>query len=251
MSWIAPNLPPKKHFFFDRHGGVSSGRYESLNINRKSADTPENIKQNINIAARYFNLTVENTAFPCQGTSSHAEYINTPSLHKIEADGFVTNKPGILLGITTADCAPVLFADIKNNVIGIAHAGWRGAVRGIMENTLTLMLKYGADLNHIAAAIGPCLQKPSFETRIDMLNEFIKQDTDNKRFFTTISNKRYLFDMEQYLLFRLHKFGIDNITTSGIDTYTSSDYFSYRRECHLGYITTPTDFPVQLSTITL
>lgn len=140
MSWNAPNLPADKHRFFDRHGGVSNGRYESLNVNRKSADAPENIRQNINIAAGTFGMAAAAAAFPCQGVTGHAEYTDAPSLYRIEADGFVTDRPGILLGITTADCVPVLFADFKNGVIGAAHAGWRGAVRGIMENTLALML---------------------------------------------------------------------------------------------------------------
>ena len=251
MSWSAPNLPADKHRFFDRRGGVSNGRYESLNFNRKSADKPENIKQNIVIAAGCFGLTPEAAAFPCQGVTGHAEYVGTPSLHKIEADAFVTDNHGILLGITTADCAPVLFADFKNGVIGAAHAGWRGAVRGIMENTLALMRQHGAELNHIAAAVGPCLQKNSFETRADMLGEFLAQDSENQKFFTPTDAGSYLFDMEQYLIFRLHKAGIENIAVSGIDTLTDQDYFSYRRECRLGNITRPADFPVQLSTITL
>lgn len=184
MSWNAPNLPADKHRFFDRHGGVSNGRYESLNVNRKSADTPENIRQNINIAAGAFGMTAAAAAFPCQDVTGHAEYTDAPSLHRIEADGLVTDRPGILLGITTADCAPVLFADFKNGVIGAAHAGWRGAVRGIMENTLALMLQHGAELKHIAAAVGPCLQKNSFETRTDMLSEFLAQDPENQSFFT-------------------------------------------------------------------
>lgn len=182
MSWNAPNLPADKHRFFDRHGGVSNGRYESLNVNRKSADAPENIRQNINIAAGAFGMTAADAAFPCQGVTGHAEYTDAPSLHRIEADGLVTDRPGILLGITTADCAPVLFADFKNGVIGAAHAGWRGAVRGIMENTLALMLQHGAELKHIAAAVGPCLQKNSFETRTDMLSEFLAQDPENQSF---------------------------------------------------------------------
>ena len=131
MSWNAPNLPADKHRFFDRHGGVSNGRYESLNINRKSADAPENIRQNINIAAGTFGMAAVAAAFPCQGVTGHAEYTDAPSLYRIEADGFVTDRPGILLGITTADCAPVLFADFKNGVIGAAQA-WRtpaGAAR--------------------------------------------------------------------------------------------------------------------------
>lgn len=226
MSWNAPNLPADKHRFFDRHGGVSNGRYESLNVNRKSADAPENIRQNINIAAGAFGMTAADAAFPCQGVTGHAEYTDAPSLHRIEADGLVTDRPGILLGITTADCAPVLFADFKNGVIG-------------------------AELKHIAAAVGPCLQKNSFETRTDMLSEFLAQDPENQSFFTPAGAESYLFDMEQYLLFRLRKFGIENIAAAGIDTFTDPDYFSYRRECRLGRITRPADFPVQLSTITL
>ncbi len=251
MSWFAPNLAKEKHCFFDRKGGVSQGRYAELNVNRKSLDKPENIIKNLNLAATHLGLTSKNLAMPCQGVSNYAVYVDKPSLFEQEADAFVTNRKDILLGITTADCAPVLFADKQQGIIGAAHAGWRGAVKGIMENTLNLMMEYGAKLENIAAAIGPCLQKKSFAAKEDMRQEFLRQDEENKRFFEQVDAESYLFDMEQYLIFRLRKFGISNISASGIDTYTSADYFSYRRECHKNTITQKADFPIQLSTIRL
>lgn len=251
MSFFASNINPRKHCFFDRHGGVSKDIFDSLNFNFKSTDSFENIKTNLEIAARYHGLTGSQLAVLHQGVSNSAVYITKATHFKIQADGMVTDKPDLILGITTADCAPVLFADTKHGVIGISHAGWRGALHGIMENTISLMLEKGAVFKDIAAAIGPCLQQQSFEIQNDMLNEFATQNPSNTQFFTRKASEHYLFDMEQFLRQRLLSAGIENITLSGIDTYTDTNYFSYRRCCHQKLITQPGNFPIQLSTITL
>lgn len=251
MTYTAPNIAATKHCFFDRFGGVSTGLYESLNFNIKSRDDPENIKKNIAIAAQKYGLEGSCVALVSQDISSHAVYIDKPEQFQTLADGMVTNKENIILGITTADCAPVLFSDTSNGVIGISHAGWRGAVKGIMENTVKLMLERGAELKNIAAAIGPCLQKSSFETKADMSDIFLAQDKVNTNFFEEKDSEHYFFDMEAYLIYRLQKIGIENISASHIDTYADSNYFSYRRNTHLGLINQKSDFPIQLSTITL
>lgn len=251
MTYIAPNIAAEKHCFFNRFGGVSAGLYESLNFNIKSRDAKENIKKNIDLAAQKFGTNGSRIALVNQDISNHAVYIDKPEQFQTFADGMVTDQKNIILGITTADCAPVLFSDTANGVIGISHAGWRGAVKGIMENTVKLMLEHGAKLKNIAAAIGPCLQKSSFETKDDMLNIFTNQDRFNQKFFMAKDDEHYSFDMEAYLIYRIQKIGIENISASQIDTYTNSDYFSYRRNTHLGLISQKSDFPIQLSTITL
>lgn len=114
--WLKKNIA-----FFDRKGGVSQGRYAELNVNRKSLDKPENIIKNLNLAATHLGLTSKNLAMPCQGVSNHAVFVDKPSLFEQEADAFVTNQKDILLGITTADCAPVLFADKQQGIIGAAR----------------------------------------------------------------------------------------------------------------------------------
>ena len=164
----------------------------------------------------------------------------------------VTDIPGIILTLRTADCCPVLFYDARNRIIGAAHAGWRGALYGIIENTLQLMLEHGAEKANIAAALGPCLQQQSFECRSDMRNEFLRQNTSFEQFFIPASNHGcFRFDLEAFVIRRLQDFGLTDISASSIDTYRSEDYFSYRRNTHRGLLNSRYDYPTHLSTITL
>ena len=166
--YLAPNLPADRHAFFGRNGGVSEGIYASFNFNRKSRDKAENIEKNLELVGRFYGLPGNAVMRPCQGHTDKAVYVDRPSRYEIEADGVVTDRPGIILGITTADCMPVLLADEKHGVIGAAHAGWRGALAGVIENTVKVMLEKGAAVEDITAAAGPCLQKESFEVQNDM-----------------------------------------------------------------------------------
>lgn len=145
---------------------------------------------------------------PCQGHTDKAVYVDRPSRYEIEADGVVTDRPGIILGITTADCMPVLLADEKHGVIGAAHAGWRGALAGVIENTVKVMLEKGAAVEDITAAAGPCLQKESFEVQNDMRNLFLDRDKDNERFFTPCAGERWLCDLEAFVRHRFDLIGI-------------------------------------------
>ena len=250
MSFFAPNLPHDKHCFFDRHGGVSQGKYASLNVSLRSLDSSDNIYKNLEIAANYYHRSLSQLNILTQGISTTAVYIDHPSRFEITADGAVTDKPDIILSIRTADCAPILLRDNRHGVIGVAHAGWRGALRGIIDNTIALMEQHGAQKSDIAAAIGPCLQKLSFECRDDMRDEFL-QTGDYQEFFTPLDNGAYLFDAEAFCRHRLRLCGIENISASGINTYTDDNYFSYRRCCHQKLISAPRDFPSHLSTIML
>ena len=251
MSYLASNIPAPKHYFFDRHGGVSIGKYASLNASLLSLDAQENIYKNLELTAQHFNNSLNNINILIQGTTNQAVYIDTPSLFSITADGAVTNIPDIILTLRTADCAPILFYDQQNQVIGVAHAGWRGALYGIIENTLDLMCHHGAETKYIAAAIGPCLQKQSFECQKDMRDEFLNHDKSYQNFFTTKDEKHWLFDAENFCIYRLQEYGIQNISASHINTYTDADYFSYRRNCHQNLISAPKDYPSHLSTIVL
>ena len=252
MSYGAPNLPADKHFFFDRHGGVSAGKYASLNGSIKSDDDRENVLKNFALAAAHYHLPFERLAIVRQGTTNHAVFISQPERWQQFADGMVTDIPGIILTLRTADCCPVLFYDARNRIIGAAHAGWRGALYGIIENTLQLMLEHGAEKANIAAALGPCLQQQSFECRSDMRNEFLRQDTSFEQFFIPASNNGcFRFDLEAFVIRRLQNFGLTDISASSIDTYRSEDYFSYRRNTHRGLLNSRYDYPTHLSTITL
>ena len=250
--YLAPNLPADRHAFFGRNGGVSEGIYASFNFNRKSRDKAENIEKNLELVGRFYGLPGNAVMRPCQGHTDKAVYVDRPSRYEIEADGVVTDRPGIILGITTADCMPVLLADEKHGVIGAAHAGWRGALAGVIENTAKVMLEKGAAVEDITAAAGHCLQKESFEVQNDMRNLFLDRDKDNERFFTPCAGERWLCDLEAFVRHRLDLIGIKNVSFSGIDTYTNPElYFSYRRCRHLGQIAVKDDIPIELSPIRL
>ena len=252
MSYFAPNIPTSKHCFFDRLGGISQGLYASRNTAFASQDNKQNIISNLTLSAQQFGLVYDNIALLHESISNQAVFISNSTIYQTDADGMVANRPGILLSLYTADCCPVLFYDKANQVIGAAHAGWRGALGGILENTLDLMLQHGAQKSSLTAALGPCLQTKSFECQQDMYLQFINQDQTYATFFTPqADNEHFQFDIEGFIISRLKNYGLTNISASHIDTYSNTDYFSYRRNCHQNLIHTPKDYPAQLSTITL
>ncbi len=251
MSYKAENLREEKHCFFGAEGGVSTGKYASLNTNLSSQDARLSIERNFEIIAKYFNLPKKQMFTLRQSVSADVVWADAPSWFSIAADGMVTDDPDILLGIKTADCAPVLMADYKHGIIGAAHAGWRGAYKGVVENVLSLMVAHGAQKQDIAVAIGPCMQQNSFEVREDMINIFLEQSPENMRYFRK-DEQKYYFDLSRYLINKIHKFGVENITDSGIDTYTANDdYFSFRRYTNMHLIEIPRDYPTQFSCIRL
>ena len=253
MTWQANNLDKDKHCFFGSSGGFSKGKYAELNANTKSYDDKDCLMKNLQAIANKVGLEKENLVLLNQGVSNTAVYIEKASWDTVVADGTVTTKKGIGLCIRTADCAPVLFEDRKNGVIGAAHAGWRGAFKGIMENVISLMIKNGAELKNIKAAIGPCVMQKSYEVDENFYNQFLEQTADNKKYFISgIRDGHFYFDLPNYCLDRLKKVGIENIEVSYLDTYALDDeYFSFRRFTHQGLVSEPRDFPNQVSVITL
>ena len=253
MTWQANNLDKNKHCFCGSSGGFSKGKYLSLNANTKSYDDKDCLYKNLQAIAQKVGLEKENLVLLNQGVSDRAVYIGEASWDNVVADGIVTTKKGIGLCIRTADCAPVLFEDRKSGVIGAAHAGWRGAFKGIMENVINLMIEKGAKLENIKAAIGPCVMQKSYEVDINFYNQFLEQNIANKKYFIDGKRKGYfLFDLPTYCLDRLKKAGIKNIEVSFLDTYSLEDeYFSFRRFTHRGLVGEPRDFPNQVSIITL
>lgn len=253
MRYFAPNLPRNKHCFFDRAGGASSGNYASLNFNYSGLDSRENIEKNIAVAARYFNLPAAALTLSHQGFTGIANFTDRPLGLTLTGDALVTTVPGNILGIRTADCAPVLLADFRNGVIGAAHGGWRSALNGIIENTVRLMTEHGADASQIIAAVGPCLGQKSFEAGCDMRSLFTAKNKSFAAYFSPAPSdaSRFLFDLETFIADRLKACGISDISLSGIDTRENTDFFSYRRACQTRTMTMPKDFGVQLSTITL
>lgn len=253
MVWQADNLDKTKHCFWGSVGGVSKDKYLSLNVNTKSCDDLQAVMQNLQIVAAKAGLKKEDLVLLNQGVSDVAVCVNEGSCDKIFADGIVTVKKGIALCIRTADCVPVLFEDRKNGVIGAAHAGWRGAFKGILENVVNLMIEKGAVLEDIKAAVGPCIMQKSYEVDRNFYNQFIEHNLQNKKYFENGKNEEFFyFDLLGYCLDRLREVGIKDIQVSNHDTYCLEDeYFSFRRYTHKSLVGKPKDFPTQISLITL
>ncbi|MFI3241349.1 MAG: peptidoglycan editing factor PgeF [Alphaproteobacteria bacterium] len=251
FGYKADNLPFDKHCFCGSKGGVSEKQYASLNVNLKSLDDKSKVMQNINIVSQFVDLKAENIFIPYLVHGNKAVFVETPSLIEIKADACVTNKKNIALCVTTADCIPVLLYDEKNQVIGASHAGWSGALLGVVDNTIDLMIEKGAELDCINAAIGPCLQKQSFEVQEDFYIKFMAESSENEKYFTA-KETGYWMDLQGYLIDKIKRKGINNLTFTNIDTYTSCDYFSFRRNVHQGFISdVRTDLPAQASIIRL
>lgn len=236
--------------FFGKSGGVSIGKYASLNTNNKSLDNPDNIVKNIEIIANHFGLETKNIALQNQGFSNIANYIDKPAFYETTGDGLVTKTKDIIIAIRTADCTPILFFDKENQIIGGAHAGWRSALAGVIENTIDLMIEKGAVAKNIHAICGPCLQMQSFDSGPDMRQQFIDKDLNYEKYFIR-NNDKYLFNIKNFIIDRLQEKGIENIEYMDTDTYTNQQYFSYRRSGHSGEISKAGDFPTQLSCICL
>ncbi|MBV9881531.1 MAG: peptidoglycan editing factor PgeF, partial [Sphingomonadaceae bacterium] len=165
-----------------------------------------------------------------------------------QADAIVTDRPGLVLGILTADCTPVLLADREAGVVGAAHAGWRGAFAGVIESTVALMERHGADRGRIAAAVGPVIARKSYEVDDGFLRRFAEADPDNDRFFSPGREGHHQFDLEAYVLARLAAAGVTRAEALGLDTYADPDrFFSFRRATHRG----EPDYGRQISLIAL
>ena len=226
--------PGIAHGFFGREGGVSTGIYASLNCGPGSRDDPAAVAQNRHLVAQ--------ALMPGAELMSLSQ-IHSATVHVLpawegrpEGDAMVTATPGLALGILTADCAPVLFADAKARVIGAAHAGWKGAIGGVLEATVAAMEKLGARKADIRAAIGPCISQANYEVGFDFRDRFLEAGGLRMRRFFVPSNKEghYRFDLEGYAAWRLEVVGIV-AERLGVCTYPPENgYFSFRRTTHRG-----------------
>lgn len=229
------------HGFFTRKGGVSTGLYDSLNCGAGSNDSFENVKENhlrvINKIHQGDELNIldhtDNLHTLYQIHSNKVITITDNFEGKQEADGLVTKQKGMILGILTADCTPVLFSDSKNQVIGAAHAGWKGAFAGILENTISQMENLGAQRRFIDAAIGPTISQNSYEVGSEFYDRFINQSQSNTKFFIPSDKQgHYMFNLPLYVKHRLKNASINNIDDVKYDTCADEEnFFSYRRSC--------------------
>ena len=224
------------HGFFGRRGGVSTGDLASLNCGLGSGDDPALIAQN---RQRVADAALPGAAltglYQVHGNRCIIVDGDTDLAARPEADALATRTPGVLLGILTADCVPVLFADRGVGVVGAAHAGWKGALAGVADATLDAMESLGASRANIAAAIGPCIGRASYEVDDGFVQRFVTDDPANERFFAAGKPGHAMFDIAAYVAARLAAAGVTRIAIGGQDTYAEGqDYFSYRRACHKG-----------------
>jgi polyphenol oxidase len=240
-----------RHAFFTRAGGVSEGLFASLNCGFSSADAPENVVENRRLAMAELDLPPDRLTTCYQVHSAAVAVVERPwhQDDRPRADAMVTRAPGVALGILTADCAPVLFADRQARVIGAAHAGWRGALGGVLEATVTAMAKLGAAPERIAAAIGPAIGQASYEVGPEFPAPFLAEDADNAAFFLSAPRPgHFLFDLPGYVARRLRRLGLARVARTGGDTAAEADrFFSYRRSC----LRTEPDYGRELSAIAL
>ena len=222
------------HGFFGRRGGVSAGELASLNCGLGSGDDPALIAENRRrVAETVLPGAALTGLYQVHGHRCVIVDSETDLTARPEADALATRTPGILLGILTADCVPVLFTDREAGVVGAAHAGWKGAIAGVADATLAAMESLGATRANIAVAIGPCIARASYEVDDGFVARFMADDPANERFFAAGKPGHAMFDIAAYVAARLAAAGVTRIAIGGQDTYADSeDYFSYRRACH-------------------
>jgi polyphenol oxidase len=224
-----------RHAFFTRDGGVSEGIFASLNCGLGSGDDKDKVLENRRRAAAALDRATDELVTCYQVHSPQVAIVDRPWRRedRPRADAMVTRMPGIALGILTADCVPVLFADAEARIIGAAHAGWRGAVSGVLEATVTAMTNLGAAPKRIAATIGPCIAQPSYEVGPEFPAPFLAEDAANAAFFVAAARTgHFLFDLPGYVARRLARLGLTRVMRTGGDTAAEPDrFFSYRRSC--------------------
>jgi YfiH family protein len=242
-------LAPLRHGFFTRKGGASSGVFHGLNCGTGSSDQAEIVHINRTRVAEAMDTHLDQLATVHQVHSADVVVIEEPHTgDRPKADAMVTRTPGVILGILTADCQPVLFADPQAGVVGAAHAGWRGALDGVLEATLDAMESIGAKRGNTIAVIGPSISQRAYEVGPEFLDDFLAEDLDNSRFFIGGKDDRKMFDLPAYGLHRLHTAGVRDAEWTRHCTYSDPDrFFSYRRATHAG----EADYGRLISTIRL
>jgi polyphenol oxidase len=229
-------LPGVAHGFFTRRGGVSKGVYASLNVGVGSRDAPEAVDENRARIAAALGVAHERLAVPYQVHSPDAVVISelwAPD-GRPRCDGIVTAAPGLALGVTGADCGMILFADSSAGVVGAAHAGWKGALTGVIEATVAAMERLGARRADISAALGPCIAQASYEVGPEFVAAFVEAREDTRRFFVPSRRTSHaMFDLHAYIAERAARAGVDRFEDLGLDTYADEErFFSYRRATH-------------------
>lgn len=226
-----------KHAFFTRKGGISDGVYASLNTGLGSADNSEHVRHNQESAMQALGYCRDDLYLLSQVHSDIVVEVTGGTVFAPQqADALVTKEKGKVIGVQTADCGPVLFADSEAGVIGAAHAGWKGAIGGVLDNTVMSMEALGADRSRISAVLGPCIRQSSYEVDAGFKDNFLAEDSDNEIFFIpSMKDGHVMFDLAGYIVRRLHALGLWSVSDIDRDTCAEeAEFFSYRRTCLQG-----------------
>ncbi len=225
-----------KHCFFSKNNGVSQGIYNSLNCGLGSGDKKENILKNLDIVSKKIGINTKNLYTMNQTHSSKVAIINNANKHiqRINSDALVTDQKNIAISVLTADCVPVLIYDEVNQIIGSIHAGWKGSIGGIIENTINEITKIGIN-GKINVAIGPCISVNNYEVGEEFYLKFIRESKKNENFFLTTKNNKFFFNLRKYVNSKFEMLEVNHIENIDFDTFSEDKkFFSFRRSNHLG-----------------
>ena len=233
LGYLTSDLvSPVRHGFFTRRGGASSGVFAALNCALSSSDQGDAVRINRARVASAMGVAPEGLATVPQVHSADVLVVEHGGAADSPADSMITRVPGVALGILTADCMPILLADDEGGVVGAAHAGWKGALGGVIENTVEAMVNLGAERSRIRAAIGPAISQAAYEVGPEMLEDFMIEDPEASRFFAQGKGDRLMFDLPGFGLSRLRAAGVE-AEWIGRCTYREPEaFFSYRRSTH-------------------
>jgi hypothetical protein len=234
-SSLLSAIPGLRHAFFSREGGVSEGIYAGLNGGTGSNDDAARVAENRRRMAEQMAVAPDRLLTLYQVHSPDVVVATAPwdGGARPKADAIVTSTEGLAIGVTAADCGPILLVDPSARVIGAAHAGWKGALTGVLESTVDAMEKLGADRSGIVAAIGPMIRQNSYEVGSEFVERFLEADAEHAMFFLPAERDRHaMFDLAGFIRMRLENAGVLMIDDTGVDTYTDERFYSYRRSVH-------------------
>ena len=223
-----------KHCFFSRNNGFSKDQYLSLNCGLGSGDERKNVLKNLNLVSKKIGCKDEALITLNQIHSNKVVYFENESSikNKLHGDAIVTKIKNVAIGILTADCAPILLYDHTKKIIGCIHSGWRGALNGIIRNTVKKFKKLNSNIDNLIAVVGPCIGKESYEVKIDFYDRFVNQNPKYEEFFKKVADEKYIFDLRAFINNEISDSNIKNIENIKMDTFLEKEFFySYRRSC--------------------
>jgi|TARA_B100001093_G_scaffold505002_1_gene561643 polyphenol oxidase len=224
-----------KHCFFSKNGGVSKELYNSLNCGLGSGDKKENVLKNLSIVSKKMGVDKNNLYTMSQTHSNKVVIINknNQDIKRVDSDALITNIKNISISVLTADCVPILIYEKINNVVACIHAGWKGAINGIVENTFNKMMRLNEN-NNFYVAIGPCIGLENYEVGKEFYDKFIHENKKNERFFFQNENNKFNFDLRKYVNFKITKFDVKYVENVDLNTYAEKEnFFSFRRSVKL------------------